>query len=226
MGHVDDVVRLRMCRRLRQLGWTVAELSEATGHGYRNVCRWLRGDVRMPADFLTCFVGHVPVSVDWLVTGEGLPDPVAPLDAERALKQIADIIGSQWMPRSETVPVEWIVRESTDGIVAFDVKLRYTLWSPAMERMRCKPASRVLGKVVAEVFPFLEEAGVIGKLRRVLRGEAVSFRDHPYIVPGTQRTGHFDALYSPLRHEDGEIAGGFGVVHDTTPWEESTQQAL
>lgn len=225
MGHVDDAVRLRMCGRLRQLGWTVAELSEATGHGYRNVCRWLRGDVRMPADFLTCFIDHVPVSADWLFTGDGPPDPVAPQDAERALNRIAHILGSHWTQPSGPATVESIVRESTDGIVAFDLNLRYTLWSPAMERMRRKPASRVIGKVVAEVFPYLEEAGVIRELRRVLRGEAVSFRDHPYIVPGTQRTGHFDALYSPLRHEDGEIAGGFGVIHDTTPWEDGSQRA-
>ena len=179
----------------------------------------------MPADFLTSFVESVPVNAGWLFTGDGPPDPLAPQDAERALSQIAHILGSHWMPGSDPAPVESIVRESTDGIVAFDVNLRYTLWSPAMERMRLRAASSVLGKLIPDVFPFLEESGVIRELRRVLRGDAVSFRDHPYVVPGTQRTGHFDALYSPLRHEDGVIAGGFGVIHDTTPWEDSSQLA-
>lgn len=218
MNHIDDAVRVRMCRRLRELDWTLVELSEVTGHSYRNVCRWLHGDVRIPADFLLCYAKHVPVNASWLLTGEGFPEAVVPDDAERVLDQIAHVLESHWMIGSSPGVAEGIIQNSDVGVLAFDGDLRYTLWNPAMERMRCKSASTVLGKTPERMFPYLKDVGVISKLEDVLRGEIVTIQEAPYVIPGTQRPARLSALLAPIRDRNQEVVGGFGVVHDPTPW--------
>lgn len=61
--------------RLEELGYSLPDLAEATGESYRNVHRWIREDIRVPAHFLGLFAQAVPVDARWLLTGEGTPDP-------------------------------------------------------------------------------------------------------------------------------------------------------
>jgi PAS domain S-box-containing protein len=109
-----------------------------------------------------------------------------------------------------------LLAQTPDGILAFDREWRYTLWNAAMERLTGMSAAQVLGHQAFEVFPFLLEIGEDRNLRRALAGEEVSSRARPYRIPGTNRQGFFDAAYSPLRDENGEIQGVVGIVRDVS----------
>lgn len=68
-------IKARMNFRLEELGYSLPDLAEATGESYRNVHRWVREDIRVPAHFLALFAQAVPVDARWLLTGEGSSDP-------------------------------------------------------------------------------------------------------------------------------------------------------
>ncbi|HEV2735743.1 MAG TPA: PAS domain S-box protein, partial [Longimicrobiaceae bacterium] len=105
---------------------------------------------------------------------------------------------------------------SPDGIVAFDRELRYTAWSPAMERMTGMPAARVLGRVMHELFPFLEAIGERAGAEAALRGETALAPERPFRVAETGEEGWAETRYAPLRDADGRVVGGVATVRDVT----------
>ena len=117
--------------------------------------------------------------------------------------------------------LDQLVRSTTEGILAFDRELRYTLWNPAMERISGLPASRVLGRRAPEVFPFLEEIGELEYFRAALAGRTVTASHREYRVPETGRHGRFEGRYAPLLGEDGRVQGGLAIVQDVTEQEEN-----
>lgn len=68
-------IKARMNHRLDELGYSLPDLAQATGESYRNVHRWIREDIRVPAHFLALFAEAVPVDARWLLTGEGSSEP-------------------------------------------------------------------------------------------------------------------------------------------------------
>lgn len=64
-----------MRMRLEELGYSLPDLAEATGESYRNVHRWVREDIRVPAHFVARFAEVVPVDPTWLLTGRGTAEP-------------------------------------------------------------------------------------------------------------------------------------------------------
>ncbi|MBI4538450.1 MAG: PAS domain S-box protein [Gemmatimonadetes bacterium] len=216
-------LKRRMNERLEQLRWTLAELAEKTSENYRNVHRWLREDVKVPADFVARFVEVVPVSADWLLTGEGTLEPIPPSSAEMALEQIAQIVDRLRPGTSGRGFLESVINSSLDGILAFDPEYRYTVWNTAMERISGMSAFGVLGRPAFELFPFLREIGEDKYFEAVLRGEAVIARDRPFWVAESKREGWYEAYYSPLRNGTGDIVGGLGVVRDITERKVSEQ---
>ena len=105
---------------------------------------------------------------------------------------------------------------SMDGILAFDRECRYTGWNRAMERISGVSREEVLGRYAFEVFPFLKETGEHSYFNEALAGRRVISKDRPYTVPETGREGFFEAHYSPLYSEGGEVDGGVAVVRDIT----------
>lgn len=82
-------IKERMLDRLRQIGWSQKKLADETGEPYRNVNRWLGGDVSMPAGFVGLYAKAVPVDARWLTTGEGEAEPGTPKDAKRSMNRRA-----------------------------------------------------------------------------------------------------------------------------------------
>lgn len=60
-----------------------------------------------------------------------------------------------------------------EGIIVYGPNLEYRVWNPFMEQLSGFPASAVLGKNPAEVFPFLREAGLLEKLHKTLTEGAI-----------------------------------------------------
>jgi PAS domain S-box-containing protein len=109
-----------------------------------------------------------------------------------------------------------IISNVQDGIIVMDLQLRYRVWSPGMERMRGLMAAEVLGKTPMELFPFLQEAGVVDMLERARAGETISTPDFAYEVPQTGRKGWNWGIMGPLRSADGQITGVIVTVRDIT----------
>ncbi len=109
-----------------------------------------------------------------------------------------------------------IINSIDQGVIVYDSNLRYSVWSAFMEKLTGLPASQVLGKYAIEVFPFLEEAGVIADLQKTLNGEIINAIDFPFNFPGSDKSGWASDKNVPLRNVNGEIIGVIGTVYDIT----------
>jgi PAS domain S-box-containing protein len=109
-----------------------------------------------------------------------------------------------------------LVHRSIDGILAFDRSFNLTYWNPAMERILGERKSRVLGKNAFEVLPQLKPLGEDRYFRDAIQGTTSVSRNRPYTHTETGRQVYFDAYYSPLTEDNGEILGGIGILRDVT----------
>ena len=109
-----------------------------------------------------------------------------------------------------------IINSIQEGIIVYDNNLRHTVWNSFMEKLSGIPASQVLGKYPTEVFPFLEEVGVIKNLKRALNGENIDAIDFPFNMPLSGKSGWSSDKNMPLQDVNGEIIGVIGTVHDIT----------
>jgi len=107
-----------------------------------------------------------------------------------------------------------IIHSAQEGVIVYGPDLTYLVWNPFMEAVSGVSAKEVLGKHPLEVFPFLEKAGVMDRLRKILAGEEVGTLDFPYHVPQTGRSGWSSDRSAPLRNTQGEIIGVIGTVSD------------
>jgi PAS domain S-box-containing protein len=109
-----------------------------------------------------------------------------------------------------------IVNASQDGIIGYDTQCRYTLWSPAMERLSGMTAKEVMGRVAFDVFPFLKQEGLDHSYRVSLQGTPITSPVFRYVVPETGLAGYSIQQNFPLFDENGEVSGGIAVVRDVT----------
>ncbi len=119
-----------------------------------------------------------------------------------------------------------IINSVQEGIIVYDLNLRYQVWNPFMEEFSGIPASGVLGKHPTELFPFLEEAGIIEKLNNTLKGEISPTSDFPFKVPESGRSGWASDKNMPFRDVDGKIIGVIGTVHDITIRKQAEMELL
>ncbi len=112
--------------------------------------------------------------------------------------------------------ISQIINSLQEGIIVYDSNLRHTIWNPFMEKLSGIPASQVLGKKSAEVFPFLEEAGVVNNLKSALNGENIEAIDFPFHMADNGKSGWCSDINVPFRDVKGEIIGVIGIVHDIT----------
>lgn len=113
---------------------------------------------------------------------------------------------------------------TSDGILAFDRDIRYTLWTRGMERISGVTESEAIGRHAFEVFPFLEEIGEDRYFRDALSGRDAISTERRYTVPESGREGFFESHYSPLYGEGGEIVGGLAIVRDVTDRKRAEQE--
>jgi len=110
---------------------------------------------------------------------------------------------------------EQIIDSAGEGIIVYGQDLRYLTWNPCMERISGRKASEVLGRHPLEAFPFLQEAGIIDRLEKTLRGETCPPIEF-LAQSGTATAGWSSDSCSPLRNAKGEIIGVIGIVRDIT----------
>jgi PAS domain S-box-containing protein len=109
-----------------------------------------------------------------------------------------------------------VVNASLDGILTYDLEVRYTLWSPQMERLTGLKSEQVLGKCAFDLFPFLKDAGIDKICADTFRGISGQSPILKYTISETGLTGYTQQQNFPLYNEFGEITGGIAVVRDVT----------
>ena len=102
-----------------------------------------------------------------------------------------------------------IIDCSADCIAAFDEQCRFTIWNPAMAGVSGVERERAVGARAFELFPLLEQRDGNCFLR-ALKGEHAVSAGPLFFTAG----GWFEAHYSPLRNEHGDVTGGLLVVRD------------
>lgn len=111
---------------------------------------------------------------------------------------------------------EQLIISSIDGILAFDLECRYTLWNPAMEKISGINREQAIGRCAFDLFPFLKESGEDYYFYEALHGRSLISTERPYTVPESGREGYFEGHYSPLHDETGAIIGALAIIRDVT----------
>jgi PAS domain S-box-containing protein len=114
-----------------------------------------------------------------------------------------------------------IINNVQEGIIVYDRDLRYKVWNPFMEQLSGIPASQVIGRKPAEVFPFLEKAGVTENLKKALNGETIDPVDFPFNIEHLSKSGWTSDKNMPFKDSSGNIIGVIGTVHDITSRKET-----
>jgi PAS domain S-box-containing protein len=109
---------------------------------------------------------------------------------------------------------EQIIRSAQEGVIVYDLNLRYRVWNPFMEQISGKNACEVLGRHPSELFPFVQSSGLTERLESVLAGDVPVTIDFPYSVEETGKTGWCSDLSVPLRDANGQIIGVIATIRD------------
>jgi two-component system, cell cycle sensor histidine kinase and response regulator CckA len=108
-----------------------------------------------------------------------------------------------------------IIESAQEGIIVYDRDLRYEVWNPFMEHYTGIPVSDVLGRHPPDVFPFFKDTGVMERLERALKGEAVDPAEFHFSL-SNGRSGWASDESGPLRDANGEIIGVLATVRDVS----------
>ena len=119
-----------------------------------------------------------------------------------------------------------LLEANVDGIIAFDMECRYTLWNRAMEEFSGVKHEHVLGKSAFELFPGLKETGEDKYYLAALGGTTVVAEARPYNIPESGRSGFFDGYYSPRHNEHGLVIGGVAIIRDVTDRKRAEASAI
>ncbi|OLC03431.1 MAG: hypothetical protein AUH45_05965 [Gemmatimonadetes bacterium 13_1_40CM_69_22] len=112
--------------------------------------------------------------------------------------------------------IEQLINSSTDGILAFDRESRCTLWSDGMARISGLRAEEVLGRPALEVFPFFKDTGEDKHFAAAFEGRTVTAEGGRYSAREPAARSVFEAQYSPLIGDSGQIVGVLAIVRDVT----------
>jgi PAS domain S-box-containing protein len=111
---------------------------------------------------------------------------------------------------------EQVIQGVQEGVIVYGPDLRYQVWNPFMEKQSGVSAGEVLGRHPLEVFPFLQESGVMDHLNRVLAGERVDPIEFPFHVHSTGKKGWNIDTSVPFRNAQGDIIGVLATITDIT----------
>lgn len=142
---------------------------------------------------------------------------------EGIVKDITEIHRALDELREVQLTSQQVIACAQEGVIVYGLDLRYQVWNRFMEQLSGLPASEVLGKHPLEVFPFLQEVGVIDRLERALAGANVGSVEFPFQASGSGKTGWTVDTSAPFRNAKGEIVGVISTVSDISTRKQAEQ---
>jgi len=109
-----------------------------------------------------------------------------------------------------------LIESSKDGISAYNMEFRYTVWNHAMEQISGISREAALGKKAFELFPYLDRVGEGDCFRNAVKGKASARPAMPYNVPQTEKHGYFDSSHFPVFDASEKVVGGMAIIRDAT----------
>jgi PAS domain S-box-containing protein len=85
-----------------------------------------------------------------------------------------------------------------------------------MQRISGLGGEEAVGKCAFDVFPFLKETGEDKFFLDTLAGKTSIAEDRPYTIAETGNQGFFEAYYSPICDDSGQVLGGLAIIRDIT----------
>jgi len=140
-------------------------------------------------------------------------------DSDRSMLERSLELSSQELIQANThmrAAYERIVKSSVDGIFAFDLGCRYTVWNPGMERITGISEDKALGKCAFDLFTPFQGIADSRCFFETLAGKTIVAEEKLYAISGTGKKGYFEGHFSPLRDESGNIIGGLALIRDIT----------
>ncbi len=119
-----------------------------------------------------------------------------------------------------------IIQNMRDGVVVYDLELRYRLWNPAMEKIGGMRSEDVIGKRAEELFPMLKESGIIDSLNECITKGVTRTLDFQYYLPHLKKSGWASDVSSPLKDASGKIIGVISTVREITDRKQVEEKLL
>ena len=120
--------------------------------------------------------------------------------------------------------IEQVISCAQEGIVAYDMDLRYRCWNPFMEELTGLSAQEVIGRHPAELFPVEAQSGLLEHLQAARCGTA----KHDFDLASVSAMGDeqwTSSLSSQLLNTRGEVAGVITTVREIT-WRKQMESEL
>jgi PAS domain S-box-containing protein len=135
------------------------------------------------------------------------------------LQQLSRQIGTIIQEKRFQQLSERLIDSTNDGIMAVDQDLRLITWNRSMERFSGIDRQQVLGNLASEILPWLVPMQEEHYLLQALAGKSIISpnKQFPFVQGYDQH--FFEADYSPLIAEVGEIGGSICVFRDITEQE-------
>jgi PAS domain S-box-containing protein len=110
---------------------------------------------------------------------------------------------------------ELLIGSSGEGIVAVDLEHHCTVWNEAAERLFGLPATKTIGRTLAEVSGFFQIDRIEQVIRDALEGQPAALFDQPFFPPDQAEPLYLDLRCFSLR-DGAKIIGTILLVSDVT----------
>ncbi len=122
---------------------------------------------------------------------------------------------------------EEIIHSANEGIIVYDLELRYKLWNPYMERLTGTKSQHLLGQRAVDIFPQITKNGLLNMLENTLitqkAGEHEVRFDHSGRNGGA---GWARNNISPLYNSKNEMIGILSIVQNITEHKISEEKLM
>ncbi len=117
--------------------------------------------------------------------------------------------------RAAAVLREQILESVDEGIIVYDLDLRYRYWNRYMEELTGCKAADMIGLHPRGTFSFISSSGALAKLESVIAGGPPELFEIPYNLP-TGRSGWTAIGMRALLNEAHEIVGAITTIREIT----------
>ncbi len=111
---------------------------------------------------------------------------------------------------------EKLIKNSDDGILAFDRNFRLTLWNAGMEAITGLSKKKLLNKSLFAILPVFKELHETQQVFGTAPAKNILDSSRPLRLSPLSPQGYFEGHFFPLKNDAGEIIGGLIVIRNVT----------
>lgn len=151
------------------------------------------------------------------ITGLFSMDKIFRGNTELLLTTMKDISYLKEVERSlkeKNLFIQDILSSVSEGIIVYDLDLRYRVWNRYMEDLTGITESEVIGRPFSDYHPDLNGDDIKKLLTDAINGNISASADVRFHIPSTGKTGWVSIIYTPYRDISGKIIGAIGTFRN------------